>query len=142
MSYDALEKLQGTVVPKLLGAYLASFPDRELVDDRTFLVLLQEHIPGRKLSKLKRWEAEFMSDTIRANVSAAVEAVNNLHVYFMTGLDESLRITEDWKVRFGDLFGSRRIVGKVEKLRVDQENAIKYALFRCNVISKKELGIP
>jgi len=142
MSYEALEKLQGTVVPKLLGAYLVSFPDRELVDDRTFFVLLREHIPGRKLIKLKRWEAEFMSDTIRANVSAAVEAVNSLHVYFMTGLDESLRITEDWNVRFGDLFGSQHIVGDVEKLRVEQEDAMKFALFRCNVISKKELGLP
>jgi len=138
MSYEALEKLQGTVVPKLLGAYLVSFPDRELVDDRTFFVLLREHIPGRKLIKLKRWEAEFMSDTIRANVSAAVEAVNSLHVYFMTGLDESLRITEDWNV----LFGSQHIVGDVEKLRVEQEDAMKFALFRCNVISKKELGLP
>ena len=79
-----------------------------------------------------------MSDTIRANVSAAVEAVNSLHVYFMTGLDESLRITEDWNV----LFGSQHIVGDVEKLRVEQEDAMKFALFRCNVISKKELGLP
>jgi hypothetical protein len=49
MSHDALANVDGNIVPKFLGAYQASFRDRELAEDRSFPVLLREHVPGGKL---------------------------------------------------------------------------------------------
>lgn len=60
----------------------------------------------------------------------------------MTSLDESLRITEDWNIRFGDILGLQRQLGDEEKMRRAQQKAIKYYLFQCNVVSIREMGLP
>jgi hypothetical protein len=85
-----------------------------------------------------------MKDTIIANVSSTLEAVNKANIYFMTSLGESLRIMEDWNIRFGDILGlqRQRQLGDEEKMRRAQEKAMKYYLFRCNVVSIREMGLP
>lgn len=103
--YTALLPLHGTVVSKIFGVYRTFIPDRELDEDRTVFVLVTEIARGRSLEDLKAWEWEIFGPKWRPMMETAVAAVNSRNVYYWSGLDLLLRVTDKDEMKFGDIVG-------------------------------------
>ena len=72
--YKKLEQHQGRMIPEFLGSYTISFPDREHEEDKTVHVLLNRHIRGMRLDRMKADDFDEKTiGIIRAQVLAIQE---------------------------------------------------------------------
>jgi hypothetical protein len=99
--------------------------------------LVREFVRGRSLESLEAWEAESLGPKLRPQIEAVVATVNSRNVYFWSGLENLLRVSENGSIRFGDLFGWERGEEDADAMKRFQQKQLEYSLMLCYLIPGK-----
>jgi hypothetical protein len=90
------------------------------------------------LENLQAWEGESLGPKLRPKAEAVVAAVNAMDVYFWSGLEKLLRLTENGEIRFGDIVGWEKGEQDAETLKICQQEELEYCLMLCWFIPEQE----